>query len=74
MFSHKAQTRFTSKLLRFAPLSARRGALSPVITKAERVKGGLGKENGGEGRGGEEGKGGGVEGAGVQDPVNVGKP
>ena len=57
MFSHKAQTRFTSKLLRFAPLSARRGALSPVITKAERVKGGLGKENGGEGRGGRaEGK------------------
>lgn len=32
--------------------------MSPVITKAERVKGGLGKENGGEGRGGEEGKGG----------------
>lgn len=30
--------------------------MSPVITKAERVKGGLGKENGGEGRGGEEGK------------------
>ena len=48
--------------------------MSPVITKAERVKGGLGKENGGEGRGGEEGKEGGVEGAGVQDPVNVGKP
>lgn len=30
--------------------------MSPVITKAERVKGGLGKENGGEGRGGEEGR------------------
>lgn len=59
MFSHKAQTRFTSKLLRFAPLSARRGALSPVITKAERVKGGLGKENDGEGRGREGGGGGG---------------